>query len=193
MFFDSGGFSGVNVSSRDVFTLAGPAGTVDITIHFSGEASASRGANYFSGAIFGGGFLGVRVAEGIGGDGRTLLSNLGTAQEFLPTGAGPLSANLSADLSIPFTVTANTPFPLAFQLLISGTSAATVNALGTATIGFDVPDGYTLTSEQGWTPVPEPSTGLLMALGLGGLGLWSGRPARTRSPLRRRRRAGRRR
>ena len=172
-------FFRLNASVQDTYTLSGPPGDVDITVHLSAEAHARRLFNPPVGQPAGGMFLIVKVGQAIRSDGETIVNVMSQDVDQMPSGTGPLEVDLAAEISMPLTVTANTPFALAHNLELSGSSAAEADALNTAIIDFTVPDGYTLTSELGWTPIPEPS---MLALCLSGLAAAaaSGRRARDR-------------
>jgi len=70
------------------------------------------------------------------------------------------------------TVTAGTPFDLAFLFAVQSSGGVIANGMNTALIDFTLPAGYTLTSELGWTSpavVPEPAAVWLFGSGLLGL------------------------
>lgn len=101
------------------------------------------------------------------------------------TNQAAVSGDIDLHISRTFTVVVGTPFDIGYGLNIqafdivapfpTGTNGFTADLLHTAMIDFDIPAGYSLTSELGWTPVPEPSGVVLATLGCVCLAAWGWR------------------
>ena len=165
------GFHQVTTTLQDTYTLSGPSGPVDINVILSAEADAKRLAlpiGVFSGVFQ----LIVGIGNGISSDGTEFDSiDAVGAKDELPQGIGPLDQHLSVEVVRSMTVMANEPFGIAYRMVLFSAGAAEGNALNTAVIGFDIPFGYTITSELGWTAIPEPAGLMLMGIAAGVLSL----------------------
>lgn len=74
------------------------------------------------------------------------------------------SVNFDVAIPVPLQITVGEPFVLAVSVGIDHTALAQTDMLGTATLSFDLPTGYGISSELGFvnaTPVPLPSALLL--------------------------------
>ena len=176
-------FHRLEAGLEDNYLLTGAAGSVSITARLRVQATAVRLPTH-NGAFGGEPFGNLSISGTIGESlfpGSGVQNVLASGSDSIPTAKGPLTKAIDFTVVATRTVSANTPFTFAFDVTSISTNGMSVNALNTVTIDFDIPTGYTLSSDLGWSPVPEPGVGLLAALGGLGLGLYG----RRRRPARR--------
>lgn len=189
-------------SSRDTYTLSGtPAqvgSSIDLTAHFdiTGTASlfgASNGNPFMIGQAFVNAKMGVFNTNLPSFDREDLrvspfdATTNATFDMRRFANVGSVNGIIDLHMSHTFTAIVGTPFDIGYELNVSafdsfgflGIHGFNVDLSHTATIGFDVPAGYSLTSELGWTQVPEPSS--IVLVGIGGLLLLSRCRARRRA------------
>ena len=155
-------FQRVSTAIQDIYTVSGPPGEIDLLVRLNAEAEASRVVPFGSTQPLGRVTLRAQIGTSLRSTGQ-LGGGFAFASDELPSGVGPLSDLLVAQAMAERTVTVGEAFSLAFVMILEGTSGARADARNTALIEFDVPDGYSLTSELGWTPVPVPPALALLA------------------------------
>lgn len=159
----------LSLAIRDTYTLSGPAGEVVITPKLTAEGHAMRIPPRPGAVPTGEAVMSASIGTDLSANGTSLIGAFAGGQDKIPAGLGALSDDLFVEVFAARTVTVNVPFKLAFHVELKNVGASEIDALGTATIGFDIPAGYVLTSELGWTPVPLPPAFALLALGCGAL------------------------
>lgn len=159
----------LSLAIRDTYTLSGPAGEVTITPKLTVEGHGMRIQDRPGAVPIGEAVMTASIGTDFFADGTSIIGAFAGGQDKIPAGVGALSGDLFVEAAAARTVTVNVPFMLAFHVELRNVSASEIDALSTATIGFDIPAGYTLTSELGWTPVPLPPPFALLALGCGAL------------------------
>ncbi|HEX7878498.1 MAG TPA: hypothetical protein VF720_03765 [Candidatus Eisenbacteria bacterium] len=153
----------VDMSMIDTYTLHSktlPEGTtVSVTVHFEFEATLTP---IFNVLAFGGGAVSIRIGDGfqtapiVIPENTRVTGNLGpTASQQVfygvpqPSGA-PIPIHLSATNS--FTAQIGVPFDRSYFLGLRPASSE-IDFHNTGTIGFDLPDGVTITSTGGFGAV----------------------------------------
>lgn len=182
----------LRASVRDQYVLSGPIGeTVSLTVHLEVD-----GFTRYVGTAGG-----VRIVRGeIGGDhhedGFAGLSPI-FSQEGVATEDNNTNVEFMHDFDVThtFDATVGVPFQLAYSVAIirgnprPGPAGSVLTDLtNTATVRFDLPEGFSLTSQSGFgaptenAEVPEPGSMALLGSGIAGMG-WFVR--RRGMPLRR--------
>lgn len=180
----SRGFSFAGAVIADTYTLAGPAGTVSLSATLTAEATVTA-IPASTGDIFSSVNIGIAIGQGINPGGSGVAVQLASDSLFtnLVT-TTPLEIDLAVEHA--FDVTVGTPFNLAHHFATTNAGGIRVDGLSTATIGFTLPDGYSLTSVLGFQSEQTGggATGVSAPAGLGLLAFATGALA----ALRRRRR-----
>lgn len=176
--FNSGyGGSHMYVSMFDTYTVHGAAtGPFDITVHLSVDGFA-RAIYLFGTYGLQSGAVEIEIGtwdpttEDLDERSRvTQFDDSSAAMYLTPTysGGSPFETALAVAASHSRMVSAGDVFDIAYNVS-TDMAWGELDLLNTATIGFDLPDGIWLTSQNGaifGTPVPEPSTPMLLAAGL---------------------------
>lgn len=152
-------FTFLDMAMIDTYTLHSttlPPGTpVEITVRFRGEATLTP---FFNGLSWGGAQFGVRIGDGFQSspivipENTRVTGNLGPTSApqvfvFPAPGGTPIPWDLTATNT--FIAQIEVPFDRAFYLS-ARPSNAEVNFNNTGTIGFDLPNGVTVTSTGGF-------------------------------------------
>lgn len=163
---------------EDTYTLSGPAGSVSIEVQFSADGFIDIIQNPPFSYEVGVGSAKIEIGSsmvhsgtqsGLDINGFIVGDNFGTGIVNNQNGDKVLHYDFDLLATHTMTVATGTPFGLAFLFETHGVSGVRANGLNTGLIDFTLPEGYTLTSELGWTsPVPEPTTHVLIGLGLAG-------------------------
>lgn len=155
------------VDARDQFTVTGPTvgETISITAHLLAAGTASVQTASGTGKIEP--YLGTGWDATYGGV-TSFADYASDSTGYVANTVVPLAA----EATYTFDVDTGTSFQLSYGIRIyaaayaSGTT--TVDALNTATLSFDLPSGYTISSLGGFG-APEPATALMLGFGLVGL------------------------
>lgn len=111
----------------------------------------------------------------------------GTGGEFsIAHTTGQKNVNFDVAIPVPLQITVGEPFILAVSVGIDHGALAHTDMLGTATLSFDLPTGYGISSELGFVdaaPVPLPSALLLALAGIAGLWRSGLRPIRVQAVI----------
>jgi hypothetical protein len=152
------------LTAQDVFTVTGPAGVISITATFNADGSANLPD--VGGALGPGGSATAEMFGPSGSTGDAFARG---------TGEVPFVGGIDLQTSLTFDVTIGVPFRLTYRLAANARNFSDIDMLGTGSLGFVLPQGYTISSLGGYsslqptpTPnpaVPEPSTLTLMVLG----------------------------
>jgi hypothetical protein len=165
------------LTSRDVFTLAGPGGgPVQITARFRADGAANLPNQ--GGALGPGGNATVELFTPGGPAGDSFSRGLGQVP-YVGAVSSDTNGTPYLEALVSFDVTPGTPFALSYRLTAQSRNLSSIDMMNTATLAFTLPAGYSITSIGGYgtqttptptptpdpSPVPEPSTWTLMALG----------------------------
>ncbi len=181
----------IQLATRDTFTVAGPlvGEVVSITARLAVEATVQIDTGLANGpdvfAAFGFGpqawdsTLGGCVGSGVVAQDNTNFGNV------INQSGSVIPVDLEAVHT--FVVTTGTPFELVYWTRANASAnfsgSTTVDFTNTATLSFDLPTGYAITSDLGYS-VPEPGTGLLIALVFSGLACARRRASHGGGPVR---------
>lgn len=164
----------MDVDARDQFTVDGATigQTISITahllvsgtVHISGNSLNANWATAFAsiGTGWGASYGGISAFQDTASD----------ATGYVFTNA---TIPLSAQASYTFDVVTGTSFQLSYGMRLNANAAGgsgdttTADFLNTAVLSFDLPTGYTISSQGGFGVVPEPAATLLLGIGLAGL------------------------
>lgn len=162
----------MDVDARDQFTVDGTiAGeTISITAHLlvAGvvDITTSLGANSATAH--------ASIGTGWNGTYGGISAFKATASDFTGYITSNSTIPLSAEAIYTFDVVTGTSFQLSYGMQLDTRATYTggmteADFLNTATLSFDLPAGYTISSLGGYGVVPEPATTLLLGIGLAGL------------------------
>jgi hypothetical protein len=173
---------------EDTYLLSGPAGTVSIGVNFSASGSFDITRTYIHPYENGRGNAYLDIGTSLSRTGSTagtyISGSIYGANDDYTTGyivnsGGNQNLHYAFDMLATHTmnVSAGSSFSLAFSYIVTGTGGVIGNGLGGGLIDFVLPEGYTLTSDLGWTspsassvPTSEPTALVIFGLGLAGLG-----------------------
>lgn len=158
------GFSFASAAIEDTYTIIGPgSGDVSITARITADATAAA-RNTPINEVFGSANFSLAIGTGgLSTSGRGILNQI--ASDAASTGTLRSTAEVPIELVAEdtFTVTPGVAFNLGYSFSVIGSAGIIANGLNTATIGFDLPDGYSITSTLGFSSgtassssVPEP-------------------------------------
>jgi hypothetical protein len=155
------------VTAQDIFTVTGAPGVISITATFNADGNANLPD--VGGALGPGGSATAELC----GPGCGILYRIDTFAR--GTGEVPYVGPIDLQTSVTFDVTIGTPFTMFYRLAAQARNTSDIDMLNTGSLGFVLPQGYTISSLGGYsslqptpTPnpaVPEPSTLTLMGLG----------------------------
>lgn len=165
------GFSFVSAAIEDTYTVTGPSsGDVSITARITADAMAASRVTTI-GEVFGSAQLFLAIGTALSSSGRDVLNHI--ADDQVSTGQLQSTAAVAYELVAEetMTITPGDAFNLAYSFAANGTAGIIVDGLSTATIEFDLPDGYAITSTLGFsagttsnsTEMSEPSALALLA------------------------------
>ncbi len=169
-------FDSVGISANDIFDLHGPAGSVSITATFEVTGTANLAAVGPGGSILIDGGDASIVLCGPGGSfacgGDTFQA---TGVSPFPGGTETITSEYTGKpyllVSYTWTQATNVPFGVYYSMNLDAYSGSSIDLTDPGTLSFNLPAGYSLTSEGGYsqgvvTATPEPRTlaALLTAL-----------------------------
>jgi hypothetical protein len=148
-------FSGVGVNCvaiarlTDDYTLGGPAGTtIPVTATLDVHYSLAVGSRYDA-----------QLATELHAPG---VDKSGFYEQRVSDNGYETSGNPDVSLSATFDWTVGDTHELVWRLAALGLQTVHVDAGNTATVGFQLPSGYTVTSSLGFVSVPEPTAAVLV-------------------------------
>lgn len=167
------GFSFASAAIVDTYTIVGPdTGATSITARITADATAASRVTTI-GETFGNATFSLAIGTGLFTSGRSVVNQI--ASDEFSTGLLQSTAAVPIQLVAEdtFTVTPGVAFNLAYAFTVHGTAGIVANGLNTATIEFDLPDGYSISSTLGFSAgttsssdVPEPPALALLASAL---------------------------